>query len=45
MARKRRRKPHGQGCAYKRGKDNLWIAWREGEASHEGRLSHRRGSQ
>jgi len=30
MARKRRRKPHGQGCAYKRGKDNWWIAWREG---------------
>jgi integrase len=30
MARKRRRKPHGQGCVYKRGKNNWWIAWREG---------------
>ena len=30
MARKRKRKPHGQGCTYKRGKGNWWIAWREG---------------
>lgn len=29
MARKRRRKPHGQGCAYQRGPGNWWISWRE----------------
>jgi len=29
MARKRRRKPHGQGCVYQRGRGNWWIAWRE----------------
>jgi integrase len=30
MARKRRRKAHGQGCVYRRGPGNWWIAWREG---------------
>lgn len=29
MARKRRRKAHGQGCVYQRGRGNWWIAWRE----------------
>jgi integrase len=29
MARKRRRKPHGQGCVYERGRNNWWISWRE----------------
>ena len=34
MARKRRRKPHGQGCVYQRGPGNWWINWRETGRRH-----------
>jgi integrase len=34
MARKRRRRPHWQGCAYKRGQGNWWISWREAGKRH-----------
>lgn len=29
MARKRRKRAHGQGCVYERGPNNWWIKWRE----------------
>ena len=28
MARRKRRRPNGQGCVYKRGPGNFWIKWR-----------------
>ena len=34
MARKRRRKPHGQGCVYQRGPGSWWINWRETGRRH-----------
>ena len=30
MARKKRRRPSGQGCVYQRGPANFWIKWRSG---------------
>lgn len=32
--RRRRRRAHGQGCTYKRGRGNWWIAWREAGRRH-----------
>ncbi len=29
MARKKRKRAHGQGCVYERGPNNWWIKWRE----------------
>ena len=29
MARKKRKRAHGQGCVYARGPNNWWIKWRE----------------
>jgi integrase len=38
MARKRRKRPAGQGCVWQRGPGNFWIRWRE-----KGRLRSRGG--
>ncbi|MGC9984661.1 MAG: site-specific integrase [Polyangia bacterium] len=34
MARKKRKRPSGQGCVYQRGPGNFWIKWREGGRRH-----------
>jgi integrase len=46
VARKRRRRAHGQGCVYERGPGNWWLKWREGgRVRYEGGLLSREVAQ